>query len=71
MSSVLDGLGFNADSLSRNKFCMGRKYVCDGEADEEERRGARPLSCYMKLLGGFGIGVFGCLVDKGNNEYVA
>ena len=43
MSSVLDGLGFNADSLSRNKFCMGRKYVCDCEADEEERSKAVEL----------------------------
>ena len=39
MSSALDELGeLNADSLRRNRFCMGVKrdgeYVCGGEADE-------------------------------------
>ncbi|GAB6945280.1 hypothetical protein [Vulcanisaeta sp. JCM 14467] len=38
MSGALDGLRFNADSLRRNRFCIGvkrgREYRCGGEADE-------------------------------------
>ena len=47
MYGALDGLGFNADSLRRNHFCIGVKrgneYQCGGDANEDAKSKAVEL----------------------------